>query len=132
MGTDVSVVGIFDHEIYQRGKELRLLKGHISLAAKTDFSELNFAIPKGMSGGPVLVEDKCIGFLSGSIRSEKVDEQIEEIVETEDNNKKITYIESKKIIYFGLFVPFSYFFQKKFDIFGNKSLDEIILDKISY
>ena len=125
-GTDVSTLGITDHDLYQHGKELRVFKGHITFAAKESFCELSFAIPRGMSGGPVLVGTKCIGFLSANIRSEYLEEQIEEIEEIEDGKEKITFIESKNIINFGIFVPFSYFYGHKSEIFNGKSLNELI------
>jgi len=125
-GTDVLTLGITDHDLYQQGKELRVFKGHITFAAKENFCELNFAIPRGMSGGPVMVGTKCIGFLSANIRSEYLEDQIEEIEEIENGKEKITFIESKNIINYGIFVPFSYFYGHKSDIFNGKSIDKII------
>lgn len=128
-GEDVKTLGFTDHDLYKQGKELRVFKGHITLAAKPSFSELNFAIPSGMSGGPVLVNNKCIGFLSANIRSEYLEDQIEEIEEIEDNKEKITFIESRSIINYGIFIPLSYFFGHKSEVFDGKSLDELILHK---
>ena len=130
-GTDVMTLGVTDHDIYQQGKELRVLKGHITLAAKSSFSELNIAIPRGMSGGPVLEKTKCIGFLSGNIRSEHLEDQIEEIEEIEKNKERITFIKSTSIVNYGIFVPFSYFHGHKSEIFEGKSLDELIHDRNS-
>jgi len=130
-GTDVMTLGITEHDLYQQGKELRMFKGHITLAAKPNFSELNFAIPRGMSGGPVLKNNKCIGFLSANIRSEQLEDQIEEIQEIENNKEKIILIESKNIINYGIFIPFSYFHGHKADELDGKSLDELIHDRNS-
>lgn len=130
-GTDVVTIGIPEHEVYQSGKELRILKGHITLAAKPHFSELNFAIPRGMSGGPVIEGTKCIGFLSANIRSESLEDQVEEIEELENGKEKITLIESKSIINFGIFIPFSYFQGHKSDVFEGRSLDELLQQRNS-
>ena len=128
-GTDVVTSGITGHDLYQQGKELRVFKGHITFAAKPNFSELNFAIPRGMSGGPVMEKTKCIVFLSANIRSEYLEDQVEEIEEIEDGKEKITFIKSKSIINYGIFVPFSYFYGHKSDIFDGKSLDELIRER---
>jgi len=130
-GTDIVTIGIPEHEVYQSGKELRVLKGHISLAAMPHFSELNFAIPRGMSGGPVIKGTKCIGFLSANIRSELLEEQVEKIEEIENGKERITFIESKSIINFGIFIPFSYFEGHKSDIFEGRTLDEFLHERNS-
>lgn len=130
-GTDVMTLGIPAHDIYHQGKELRLFKGHITFAARPEFSELNFAIPSGMSGGPVIVNAKCIGLMSANIRSENLDEQIEEIEEIENTKERITIVESKSILNYGIFIPFSYFHGHKSAIFNGRSLDELIAKRRS-
>ena len=53
----------------------------------------------------------------------------EEISEVYDRIEKITLIESKEVIRYGLFRSFSSFKGIKSPIFENKSLDEYINDR---
>ena len=57
-GTDVMTLGIPAHDVYHQGKELRLFKGHITFAARPDFSELNFCYPKWNEWRPCLCKYK--------------------------------------------------------------------------
>lgn len=126
LGTDVMAFGVADHEHYQKGKELRVLKGHVTLNPNLGFVEINFSIPSGMSGGPVLVGTKCVGFLQGNHKSEQLDERIEELIEVTDKKEKIHIIEHKQIISYGVFVPFAHFRGEKSEILHNEDLEEFI------
>jgi hypothetical protein len=76
-GTDVNVVGFPSHQVIGRGLEMRVLKGHAT--AVMPRLELNFPIPAGVSGSPVMVYTTVVGFATGRVRSEEIDEQSEEI-----------------------------------------------------
>ena len=69
--------------------------------------------------------------MSANIRSENLDEQIEEIEEIENGRERITIVESKSILNYGIFIPFSYFYGHKSDIFEGRSLDELISERKS-
>ena len=126
IGTDVIAYGIPDHEIHGQGKELRLLKGHLTMPIVHGVGEVNFPIPSGMSGGPVIKGTKCIGFLIGNLTSEKLLESVEEISEIYDSVEKITFTESKQVLHYGMFRPFSIFKGHKTELFEDKSLDEFL------
>ncbi len=126
MGTDVISLGVTEHDVHGQGKELRMLKGHMTMSISRGVGELNFSIPRGMSGGPVLSGDKCIGFMLGSLKSESLIEREEEITEITDSLEKITFVESKEISHYGFFRPFSVYKGHKSELFEDRSLDELI------
>jgi hypothetical protein len=50
-GSDVMAFGVSAHSPYGIEKELRTLKGHVTLFRPPGFGELSFQVPAGMSGG---------------------------------------------------------------------------------
>jgi hypothetical protein len=69
--------------------------------------ELNFPVPAGMSGAPVFVHSKVVGYVTGTVRSEEIEEATEEIEEVENGRKIIRISEIRRIIHYGLAYPFS-------------------------
>lgn len=129
IGTDVLAFGYADHDLHGKGKELRLLKGYMTMPVSHGFGELSFPIPSGMSGGPVLCGTKCIGFMMGNLSSEKLLERTEEISEVYNSVEKITFFESKQVLHYGIFRPFSIYKGLKSELFGNKDLFELIAER---
>ena len=125
IGTDINAYGYSDHDIYGQGKELRLLKGHMTMPIFSGFGEVNFPIPRGFSGGPVMSGTKCIGFMIGNVTSEKLLARSEEISEICNSVEKITLVESKEVLHYGIFRPFIYKGHKS-EIFSNMDLPELI------
>lgn len=123
-GTDMQTVGIPSHEVWNSGKEMRLLKGHVTLSNK--FLELNFPVPLGMSGSPLFVGTKVAGYLTGTVRSEQIEEAMEEIEEVSNEGEVIRIIESKRIILYGLAYPFVHLKEIRDPVLENKTLFEFI------
>ncbi len=126
LGEDVQAYGYSDHDIHGFGKELRLLKGHLTMPIIHGIGEVSFPIPSGMSGGPIMSGTKCIGFMMGNITSEKILSSSEEIEEIYNGVEKITLIESKEVLYYGIFRPFSLYKGHKSEVLNGLSLDEFI------
>jgi len=106
MGTDVEILGIPDHTTTDDGtKQMRLLKGHIVTLDSKKF-EVNFPVPAGMSGSPVLVDDHVVGYATGRVRSEELEDLYEEIEEISNNVEKITIIKSHRVTLYGVGHPF--------------------------
>ena len=125
MGMDIFTVGIPSHSIWQKGIEVRCLKGHVTFSGK--FLELSFAAPRGMSGSPVFSEGKVIGVISGNVRSEDLEDQIEEIVELTDDKEKIKITETKSVINYGLAEQIKTLRNEKHEMFENRTFEELIL-----
>lgn len=128
LGADVTAFGFSDHQIYGRGYELRTVKGYTTLPVSRGSQELSFMVPAGMSGGPVLRGTKCVGFLVGNVSSEQVVDRIEEISESTDKFERIKIVESREVLHYGLYRPFSIFEGETSDLFDGKSLDQLIRD----
>jgi hypothetical protein len=103
-GTDVDIIGIPNHEVWLEGKEMRLLKGHVTMSGRA--LELSCAVPRGMSGAPVFVGGGVAAYATGTIRSEEVEDSIEETVEESDHGRVIRRTEIRRVIQYGLARPF--------------------------
>lgn len=126
-GTDVQAVGIPSHEVWNSGKEMRFLKGHVTLSGK--YLELNFPVPLGMSGSPLFVGTKVAGYLTGTVRSEEIEETTEEIEEVTNNKEVVRIIESRRIMHYGLAYPFSHLKEIRDPVLENKTLFEFIAEQ---
>lgn len=107
-------------------KQLRTLKGHISLRHGSGLSELSFPVPGGMSGGPVLVGTKCVGYLVGSVTSKQIIDRTEEIVELTNEREKIEITEITQFVTYGMFNPFSRLNNKKLPILEDRTLEDFL------
>jgi hypothetical protein len=123
-GTDVQTLGIPSHEVWGSGKEMRILKGHITLSSK--YLELNFPVPPGMSGSPLLVGTKVVGYVTGTVRSEEIEDSTEEIEEVSDNKEVIRIYETRRTIHYGLAYPFSHLSEIHDPVLEGKTLIEFI------
>ena len=103
MGEDVSAIGIPEHSVSGPHKEFRCMKGHVTFAP--GLLELSFPAPRGMSGSPVLRGTQVVGVLCGNARSEAMEDQIEEKTETVGHLVKVTRVETKAVINYGLAEP---------------------------
>lgn len=123
-GTDVQLVGIPSNDINHDGKEMRILKGHVTLSGKR--LELNFPVPSGMSGSPVFVGPKVVGYATGQVRSEELEEATETINKL-TNEKEIIYItEIRRITSYGIAYAFSAFQNLRDPVLDNKTLLEFV------
>jgi hypothetical protein len=103
MGEDVMAIGIPEHSVSGPHKEFRCMKGHVTFAPT--LLELSFPAPRGMSGSPVFRGSKVVGVLCGNARSEVMEDQIDEQTETVGNLVKVTRVETKAVINYGLAEP---------------------------
>jgi hypothetical protein len=126
-GTDVSTVGIPAHEFWDSGLEMRVLKGHVTLFHK--FLELSFPVPLGMSGSPLLVGIKSVGYLTGTVRSEEIEESSEKSEEISDQKIIIRRNEIKRVIHYGLAYPFSHLKDISDPVLDGKNLVEFIAER---
>ena len=122
-GTDVHLIGIPNHEVWASGKEMRVLKGHITFSGR--YLELNFPVPAGMSGSPLFVGTRVAGYATGMVRTEDIEEAIEEVEEISDK-KVVTRTEIRRIIYYGLVCPFSHLKAVHDPILEGKTLLEFV------
>lgn len=123
-GTDIQIVGIPSNDINHSGKEMRILKGHVTLAWKR--LELNFPVPAGMSGSPVFAGSKVIGYATGLVRSEECEEATETI-EVVTNTKEVVRItEIRRITSYGIAYAFNAHENFRDPVLENKTLIEFI------
>jgi len=123
-GSDIEIIGITNHEVWAAGKEMRILKGHVTMAPKR--LELSCAVPTGMSGSPVFLEGKVVGYATGTVRSEEVEESSEEIAEISDREELVRITEVRRALYYGLAFPFSAVADAPEPILDGKTLPEFI------
>jgi hypothetical protein len=123
-GTDVVVIGIPSHEVIGQGKEMRLLKGHVTLVHSR--LELNFAIPAGMSGAPVFVNGKVVAYATGRVRSESIEEQTEEILKLTHAVEQIRIHTTSNVVYYGTAYPFEVLRDLRDPILEGQTLPEFI------
>lgn len=123
-GTDIQIVGIPSNDINHSGKEMRILKGHVTLAWKR--LELNFPVPAGMSGSTVFAGSKVIGYATGLVRSEECEEATETI-EVVTNTKEVVRItEIRRITSYGIAYAFNAHENFRDPVLENKTLIEFI------
>ena len=128
-GSDIQMVGIPKHEIYSAGKEMRLLKGHVTMAFKQ--LELNIAIPAGMSGSPIFLGANVVAFATGTIKSEEVDDYCEEVEQLTNEKERITITKAMHFTYYGLAFPFHKLKNQSSPIFEGKTLVEFVEERNS-
>ena len=126
-GRDVQVIGIPNHEVVSAGKEMRILKGHVTFAHER--LELNFPIPAGMSGSPIMAGPFVVGYATGKVRSEEIEDQHEEIVKLTDTREQIRIATTSNVIYYGLAFPFSNLATARDPILENRTLLEFIAER---
>lgn len=123
-GTDIQLIGIPSHEVWMKGKEMRLLKGHVTMAGEC--LELNIAIPLGMSGSPVFYGTKVAAYATMSVSSEEVEDYTEEIELLSNNKEQIRITKVTRVTQYGVAYPFSNLKEHASPIFENKTLMQFI------
>ncbi len=122
-GVDVALVGIPDHSISGKGKQMRTLKGHVTLSGEN--LELSVAIPSGMSGSPVFSGANVVAYAVGVARSEALEELIEEeITERKTGEKLKKRTEVKRVVHYGIARPFSVLKDRKQPVLEGRTLSE--------
>lgn len=106
-GEDVTTIGYPSHSVNNCGLEARVLKGYVTLAHKN--IELNFAVPAGMSGSPVIINNKVVAISTGRVKSEELIDYYEEELKIDNNKESIKITEVKNVIHYGIAVPLSRF-----------------------
>jgi hypothetical protein len=126
-GSDIQLIGIPSHELWRTGKEMRILKGHVTLVSTQ--LELNIAIPLGMSGSPVFLGTKVAAFATSTFKSEEVEESTEEIELLSNNKEQIRITKVTRVTHYGLAYPFSRLRGQVSPIFEGKTLMQLIEDR---
>lgn len=124
MAEDVCTVGLPSHLLWNRGIEVRALKGHVTRSGH--FLELNFAVPAGMSGSPVLSGNRVVGVLQGNHKAETLEDRIEETVEQTPEREVKRIQEVRAVINYGLATPLQPMRMVKHEIFGEQTFEEFI------
>jgi len=123
-GSDVQLIGVPSHEVWLSGKEMRILKGHVTLVAKQ--LELNIAVPLGMSGSPVFLGAKVVAYATHSVNSEEVEDYTEEVELTSNNREQIRITKVTRVTQYGLAYPLYKLRGHRSPVFEDKSLMELI------
>lgn len=123
-GTDVQLIGIPSHEVWQSGKEMRIFKGYVSLGS--NYLEINLPIPAGMSGCPVFSGTKVVAWAVGSIRTEEIEDYVEEEETLSDMREQIRITKGSRITHYGLAYPFSRLRGEESPVFGGMTLFSLI------
>jgi Trypsin-like peptidase domain len=123
-GTDIQLIGIPSNDVNRSGKEMRILKGHITLAWKR--LELNFPVPAGMSGSPVFAGSQVIGYATGLVRSEELEEATETIEEVTNTKEIVRITEIRRITSYGIAYAFNAHENIRDPVLENKTLIEFI------
>lgn len=124
MGEDVLALGIPDHEVWRDGKEMRVLKGHVTMSHR--HLELSFPIPAGMSGCPVFYGTKVVAFATGAVESESLVHSQEEVIQVTPTKEIVKLTEMRRMVSYGLATPFSFFKGHTSPLFDNLSLMDLI------
>lgn len=126
MGTDVELLGISEHETGPPGiKQMRIFKGYVVLSTEKRL-ELNFSVPSGMSGAPLLMHNCIVGLATGRVISEELEEQTEEVEEISNGKEVIRITLSKRITYYGVAIPFSAIAHVPLNGDGSETLLDVI------
>lgn len=123
-GADVQLIGVPSHEVWLSGKEMRILKGHVTLVAKQ--LELNIAVPLGMSGCPVFLGTKVVAFATKSVKSEEVEDYTEEVELLSNNKEQIIITKVTRVTHYGMAFPFSKLRGQVSPVFEGKTLTQLI------
>ena len=132
MGTDIRIIGISEHETAEAGKkQMRLLKGHIVTFVGHKL-ELSFAVPAGMSGAPVMIGGEVVGYATGRVRSEEIEDSSEEIEEINSRHERIVITEIRRVTFYGVAYSIGPIMDSPTTIFsGDRTLRQFIADQNS-
>lgn len=124
MGDDVVALGIPDHEVWGGGKEMRVLKGHVTLSHR--HLELSFPIPAGMSGCPVFYGTKVVAYATGAVESESLVDSREETIQVTPTKEIVKLTERRSVVSYGLATPLSLFKGHTAPVLDNLTLMDLI------
>jgi hypothetical protein len=124
-GEDVFALGITDHEMYGGGKEMRVLKGHVTLSRSNQL-ELSFAIPAGMSGCPVFKGTKVVAMATGAVESESLVDSREELLTVTPTKDILKLTEVRRVVSYGIATPLSLFKGHESPVLDNLTLIDMI------
>jgi V8-like Glu-specific endopeptidase len=124
LGSDVQLIGIPSHEVWLSGKEMRVLKGHVTLVAKQ--LELNIAVPLGMSGSPVFLGSKVVAYATASVKSEEIEDYTEEVELIADNREQIRIAKVTRVTQYGMAYAFSKLRGHTSPVFEGRTLMQFI------
>ena len=128
-GSDVQLIGVPSHEVWMAGKEMRLLKGHVTLAGPR--LELNIPIPLGMSGSPVFLGSKVVAYAVQSVKSEEIEDYTEEIELLSNNKEQIRITKVTRVTHYGLVYPLAGLRGEASPVFDGRSLMQLVEDRNS-
>jgi len=129
MGNDLMILGISEHVTSDDGKkQMRVLKGHIVTLTDRRM-ELNFPVPAGMSGSPVMIGDAAVGYATGRVRSEELEDFHEEIEELDHHKERLTIIQSHRVTFYGVAHPFAPIMHVSLPALGNRTLAQFLSDQ---
>lgn len=124
-GADIQILGITDHEVWGGGKEMRILKGHVTMAASR-WLELSCSVPMGMSGSPLFMEGRVVGCVIGTLRTEQVEDSTEETREASGQRERIRGTQVRRVFHYGRAFPFAAAAGTTVPVLGNKTLLEFV------
>jgi hypothetical protein len=128
-GTDVQLIGIPKHEVWNAGKEMRVLKGHVTLSGK--YLELNIPVPAGMSGSPIFVGRKVVGYATGVVRTEELEDYVEEEHVVSNTLERISVTKVNRVTHYGLACHFFGLRGQTSPVFDNETLVSLIAKRNS-
>lgn len=123
-GSDIVLIGIPNHEVWNAGKEMRILKGHVTLV--TNQLELNFPIPLGMSGSPVLLDGKVVAYAVGTLKGEEIASYEEEVELLSNNKEQIRISKVIQLTHYGMAYSFAQLKEQVLPAFEGKTLMQVI------
>ena len=123
-GSDIVLIGIPNHEVWKAGKEMRILKGHVTLV--TNQLELNFPIPLGMSGSPVLLDGKVVAYAVGTRKGEEIASYEEEVELLSNNKEQIRISKVTQLTHYGMAYSFASLKGQVSPAFEGKTLMQVI------
>ena len=129
MGEDVSSIGIPSDGSWgdkRDPRDNRTFKGHVTRSGR--FLEISFAAPRGLSGSPVICQGAVVAVISGNHRSEALEDQVQESTEQVGAITKITRVETKAVVNFGLAEPLSNIRNFRHEQFQGKTFEDFAKD----
>jgi len=120
-GSDVQFLGIADHEVWGAGKEMRMLKGHVTMAV-APWVELSCSVPPGMSGSPLFVADRLIGCVVGTFRTEQIEDSTVETREIRGQKEIVRVTEVRRTFQYGKAFCFASAGATPLPVLDNKTL----------
>ena len=134
---DVISVG-FPYGLDRENLEIlvRSFKGHISLVGynhnfnKNPHYELSYQIPKGLSGGPLLFENKGLQICGVTIGNEITEMIVNSFQEKDQDGDKLVIYEKTEALHRGIAMQTQSFFELKSDLLSSTFIDYLTNQKL--